>query len=73
MHNNAYAKQYICKTIHMQNNTYDIEVIPGPINTSTKKVNIGHVNIWCLLAPIKMVDPTLKHNLTKFDLVKNHI
>ncbi len=45
----------------------DIEVNPGPINIITKNVNIGYVNIWSILAP------TLKHNLTKFEMVKNHI
>ncbi len=38
-----------------------------------KNVNIGHVNIWSLLAPIKIEDPTLMQNQTKLDLVKNHI
>ncbi len=51
----------------------DVEVNPGLINTITKNVNVGQVNIWSLLAPIKMVEQTLKHNLTKVDLVKYHI
>ncbi len=51
----------------------DIEVNPGPNITIAKNVNIGHVNIWSLLAPIKLEDPTLKQNLNKFDFVKKQI
>ncbi len=51
----------------------DIEVNPCPNITIAKIVNIGHVNIWSLLAPIKIEVPTLKQNLTKFNFIKNHI
>ena len=51
----------------------DIERNPGPvINNNKHSVNIGHVNIWSILAPYKVNNEQVA-SLKKFDLVKQHI
>ncbi len=54
----------------------DVQLNPGPNNTPLYDVNIqiGHVNIWSLLAPLKEHEvSTDKKKKTKFDLIKAHM